>query len=679
MALDNTKNCECGYNTDGSIVKPSSGKKIIYYKLDSPYVGDYTKNCGLVGSEIDSNFFNLKEMDIIRFDWDSSAKEIVLTRVDGEELRVKGLYEEIEKDFNKFDFKYNPTSGILSIVTPTETIDVKGFFTDDKMMMANDATLSGDGCISNPLGISSIAQTGLYRPVKSVVNIPEGKNPEDVLNEIDLVKGDRFITIENISKFGRLYDYYGVQKIAEDLAKNASEWRIPTKTDWDVMLTCVEGCTCKDAKTIWHDSLHSNEDLGRFAGKYLKGKRFWKEYSEKLEPVVNYDSDYTYPINSEDKKGFSVLPLGYGDEHRNPSQGFSKYSAFWTSTPEDDKNDMYTKRFNYDKNTVYQASTEPTERLSLRLVKTYNGKNSNESEVINGMSYPCVTITVPNEIKDSTIYSADANKEVGLYATVWTQVNIGFNNPDYLPKENIKDSDWDGHKDFDIRCFINDWDGERWSKHELKEGESVVISGEYQGVALHEWRVYKDSEGNSFLVDTVSKIKEELEKIFEEIHGNLNEKIESEIDRATKAEEALRNDLNAEIERATAVEDGLRNDLNAEIERAQAADEALRNDLNAEIERATAVEDELRNDLNAEIERAIAEEARLDGRINKEIEDRIANDIKTGDYTFDVKGGVIETNGENIPNVNFIFDFNFSELPAPEDLALLNTVHGITK
>ena len=37
---------------------------ITFYKLTSPYTEDKTKNCGLVGSEVDANFMSLKEYDI---------------------------------------------------------------------------------------------------------------------------------------------------------------------------------------------------------------------------------------------------------------------------------------------------------------------------------------------------------------------------------------------------------------------------------------------------------------------------------------------------------------------------------------------------------------------------------------------------------------------------------------
>ena len=627
MALDNTNKNGCTYNTDSGIAVPSSSKKIIYYKLDSPYREDYTKNCGLVGSEIDSNFFNLKEMDIVGAEWDSVNNEIVLTRVDGEELRVKGLYETIKSDFKKFDFSYNPTSGTLSVITPLETFNIKGFFTDDKLMMANNDTLTGDGCMSNPLGVASVAQTGTYKPVKSVIDAVEGESTEITLNKLNPVKGDRYITVENIGKFGRLYEYNGVEKLAKDLAKNASEWRVPTKTDWDVMLTCAEGCVCKDENTPWHDTMSSNEDAGYVAGKRLRTKELWRENPLEETPST-YSDDYTYSTEGTDMFGFSVLPLGYGDAHGNPSKGYERYSAFWSSTAEDAKNDMYTKRFTYDKNTVFQSSTEPTERLSLRLVKTFNGKNFNESEVINGMTYPCVLMTVPSEIKDETIYSVDKGGQTNLYATVWTQINIGFNNPDYLPKGKIADTEWDGKEDFTIRYFVNDWDGKEWIKHELKEGDSVVVIGEYQGVSMHEWRLLKKENGDSILVDVVSEIKKELEEIFNQRIDELDEKIDTETERATAVEEELRNDLNAEIERAQAAEDALDEKIDTETERATAAEEELRNGLNAEIERAQAAENALDEKIVAEIERATAAEEELDEKIVSESETRAEEDAK---------------------------------------------------
>ena len=672
MALDNTTKCGCTCNTDSGIAVPSSSKKIIYYKLDSPYREDYTKNCGLVGSEIDSNFFNLKEMDIIGAEWDSVNNEIVLTRVDGEELRVRGLYETFKSDFEKFDFSYNPASGTLSVVTPLETFSIKGFFTDDKMMMANNDTLTGDGCMSNPLGVASVAQTGTYKPVNAVIEAVEGESTEITLNKLNPVKGDRYITVENIGKFGRLYEYSGVEKLAKDLAKNASEWRIPTKTDWDVMLTCAEGCVCGDDNAPWHDTLSSNEDAGRVAGKRLRTREPWRENPLEETPST-YSDDYTYSTEGTDMFGFSVLPLGYGDAHGNPSKGYERYSAFWSSTAEDKKNDMYTKRFTYDKNTVFQSSTEPTERLSLRLVKTFNGKNFNESEVINGMTYPCVLMTVPSEIKDETIYSADKGGKTNLYATVWTQINIGFNNPDYLPKRKIADTEWEGKEDFTIRYFVNDWDGKEWTKHELKEGDSVVVRGEYQGVSMHEWRLLKKENGDSVLVDVVSEIKKELEEMFGYRIDELDKKLDAESDRAQAAEKALDEKIDAEIERALEAERILQENIDAEAATRVEEDAKLQAEIDRTQEGAGLTEDGSyiqteSNFISDAISLADAD-SKLDTALKIEEIERIGNDIasfadsKTGEkYVILATDGFAlkRNNGEKIA---IAFDGNFGELP----------------
>ena len=142
MALNNATQNASVYSPKNDCTTASS-KKIIYYKLNSPYREDYTKNCGLVGSEIDSNFFNLKEMSIKSVGWDSSNNEIVLTRVDDEELRVKGLYEQILSDYKEFDFKYNTMTGTLTITTPVETFEIEGFFTDEKTVISTNDTLVG--------------------------------------------------------------------------------------------------------------------------------------------------------------------------------------------------------------------------------------------------------------------------------------------------------------------------------------------------------------------------------------------------------------------------------------------------------------------------------------------------------------------------------------------------------
>ena len=64
---------------------------IKYFKLQSQIPGDYTKNCGLLGNEIDENFYFLRSMDIkTAYTIDEEGRKIlVLERVNcGREIKV---------------------------------------------------------------------------------------------------------------------------------------------------------------------------------------------------------------------------------------------------------------------------------------------------------------------------------------------------------------------------------------------------------------------------------------------------------------------------------------------------------------------------------------------------------------------------------------------------------------
>jgi hypothetical protein len=65
--------------------------------------------------------------------------------------------------------------------------------------------------------------------------------------------------------------------------------------------------------------------------------------------------------------------------------------------------------------------------------------------------------------------------------------------------------------------------------------------------------------------------------------------------------------LQAETNRATSAENELRDDLQFEIERASDTETVLQGDLTTEIERATSAENELQSNIDTEIERAVTE------------------------------------------------------------------------
>ena len=82
----------------------TENKGVIYYKLDPDYhfEGDYTKNCGLTGGEIDGNFHFLRGYDILSIDVTSNKEELVITRLNGEVTKVN-----IAKNFADYDFEYD--------------------------------------------------------------------------------------------------------------------------------------------------------------------------------------------------------------------------------------------------------------------------------------------------------------------------------------------------------------------------------------------------------------------------------------------------------------------------------------------------------------------------------------------------------------------------------------------
>ena len=63
-------------------------KGLYYYKLQSPYENDVTKNCKLTINEIDHNFLTLKDSDIKSAEFVRETKQLVLTRNDGDTLVV---------------------------------------------------------------------------------------------------------------------------------------------------------------------------------------------------------------------------------------------------------------------------------------------------------------------------------------------------------------------------------------------------------------------------------------------------------------------------------------------------------------------------------------------------------------------------------------------------------------
>jgi uncharacterized protein (TIGR02145 family) len=545
---------------------------LIYYKLDAQshgYPGDVTKNCGLRGEEIDGNFNFLRGHDIKSISFDEHGT-MYLTRYNGEILTAK------QAEIPEYDFKYDPENGKLVIITPTgEEITLDGFKVTTTVY--HDFSLEGVGTQELPLELSNISKTGRYLPAIKLLDTTredENGNKLEMLPTENVAKHDRYVTKERISRFGRLFPLSGVEKISERLANINSEWRIPTKADWDEMLNVID-CATPD-----HDNTDSNVYLGEYAGSALKSTQYWRE-------------DKNGNVLSDDQFGFSIYPVGYcGNRGIKYYGSFGESTGFWTSTEEDNHRDMFVKVFDYNTEAVGQRTWGENYYLSLRLVKTFTGNNLNDAEDIDGFTSNCVHIPGTS--------------------TIWTRENIAFSQEQY---ESFVPDEWEKYDNTEnvenssvIRYFVNDWNGNGWDKHEIKEGEGIVL---YEGEngRMHEWLLV-DGE----LIDTSILLKEEFKEEIESLYKHLEEEttnrievdnqlwagIEEETNRAQAVESQLWDAVKEEITNRIEVDNQLWAGIETEAKDRLENDIKLWDGIHQETERAQAVEEQLWTSFNEE-------------------------------------------------------------------------------
>lgn len=631
-------------------------KGLTYFKLKSPYPGDITKNCSLDGTEIDNNFFELESRDVKTAYWQNDT--LIIERMNGDIISVPGITEGCTKNLN---IAYDKEQGTLYVTQDGYTQAITGFISSDVLTTINsDDTLTGMGTRKKPIGISPMFETGQFRPAIKIIDTTKGEKLPDP-NRVD--PRNRFVTIENVSDYGYLYDYNGVRKIACDLRDSSSEWRIPTKEDWDDMLNAVEPCL-EDRN---HDKVTCNRDLGRFAGKLLKSVDFWR--LESLNPCDSnngcncgndcntsngcgtryanncdgYCGEYTenacskpnpYPNRGIDKYGFAAVPAGYGDDGGRLDY-FGERGWYWTATNQCATN-AYTKRFEYNKSSVYQEVISTSNLLSLRLVKDYDGTNFSERETILGSDYS--TVLMPS-IKSGK--------------TIWMSTNVAFSNRYYGPVVPNNGMNLTYTKKF----FVNEWDGKRWLKNELRNGDSIVILKAPTGEDNVEYRVINGELSNvatSIYDEVIIAIRPQLDSLkgaiasetirAKEAERVLDTKIDTETARAVHVENGIIDQLTQEIDRAKQAEEALSDRIDAistghtediaqlnqkiddEIARAEAAETKLDEDIKNETDRATLAEEVIQENLDNEVKRALAAEEANENAINAEAELARANE-----------------------------------------------------
>ena len=512
---------------------------VTYFKLRSDIPGDYTKNCGLLGDEIDKNFYFLRSMDIMSAHTviEDNRKYLVLERINcGKDIKVDIT------DEDSYSHNFRVEDGYIYVRYPDGIEDpirdgngqigdgnpVKFLMEGSHTRVVTDASIAGDGLFTTPLALDLAYRTGTYAPADFYADLTcPDVNINDVASGIGY--GHAVVTRENTSRFGRLYTWRQAMAINAALAKEGRGWRVPTREDWGKMLNWAElkPSPCADCDGEPANFNHDTDKSGNFgcnAGARLKSTVLW-ENKEK---------------NTDDFR-FTIYPVGICPEDYNtkePNQygftGLYKVSTFWTSST-GHTGEPYVRTFSYGHDDVAQFTESPAKRFSIRLVRDIQDDfDVREYEEILGTYVPVVLmtdgkqqwtqynidfteydgyrdeeVTVPEAWKDVNTdipavvyYEKLENDEGELYydfANPKTEYELPSNiNIDELdrcvsekddrsdvPEPTTASTDYIAvdyiiHLDMasEPKFYYNAWDGNMWHKKMMREGESVVIIGE---------------------------------------------------------------------------------------------------------------------------------------------------------------------------------------------------------
>lgn len=628
-------------------------KGLYFYKLVSPYSEDVTKDCKLTVNEIDQNFWKLKNADIRDFYIDNENGFLVLETNNGEKFKAdishfsKNVCVEFDKDAGTIAIHHD---GVVDVID--ELITKSNISAEIETNIMTDETLNGNGGNNNPLGLTNVEKTSSYKSVIKVIDKTQGYHlPCSDKNKL----GDRYLTYEEYNEHGYLYNYHSAQRFVQELH---SDWRIPTKADWDNMLNAIE--VCGEDKN--HDVSSCNNVLGKLAGKYLKSQDKWVKVNKCNAPMHNpcncgcNDSDISNEgddifIEDEcapkpkpvtpygvDAYGMRILPSGYGDGGMMMDY-FGRRAKFWTSTDVGVTN-LYVKRFDYDRSGVSQYAENPRSLASLRLVKDYDGGNFNAIETINGVNYKAVLM--PAE-----------NTKHGF--SIWLASNIAASQNKYCPVLPNNGELLSDKKVF----FINEWNGFDWDKKELQEGDSLMIKfgpdcdkdAEYRLVNGGLINIKKDiistvenkyddaiDDLNSrvdVIEDGIVDIKQSIASINDKIveldakDKSLDEKIDVETKAREKADTQLFGDVeelreaDAKLKEAIDTEANVRNEFDIQISESLSAETKERKEADAKLEEAINTEAEERKEFDMQI----SESLRAETEERKEVDAKLREDI----------------------------------------------------
>ena len=530
---------------------------VTYYKSEKRYDGDYTKNCGLTGVEIDSNFHFLRGRDVkdIKISENGSLDIYLL---DGSVFSVENFKEYIDSELGNISFSgstYDKENGVLLLTTNGETAyEIGGFFTNNDVYVYVANGLYGNGSVCNPLRVPGVKETGFFAPISEYIDGP--------LNIEEVSKEKRYLTKELVSDKGYFYNKNGVNEVIRILAQENSKWHVPSFEELGGMLNGLELCG-DEFKT----------HLNREHGFYGKDAGFAAKSDEWDEQTLGNNTICIYPTE-----------LGTAE--------------IWTND-----NERLSKSFVKNNGKVETVVLPTTGFYPIRLVMDLPcGNGYQDTVLINGTPYKTVIMT----------HYVDGEETVKL----WLKTNLALqleNRELYTEAESSEFVYRYYVNEFDP--IFN-----RWVKEEFRNGYSAIIenfnernneeivniNGElvikrdayvFSGIA--EERAER-IEGDRILDSKIEEEKRERQISEEELANRIILLIKKEKDERIESDSDLFSNIESEKEERIQNVNSLNSKIDAETEERVSNVEELTNLLSEETQNRIAKDEELLEGLHEE-------------------------------------------------------------------------------
>lgn len=398
------------------------------FTITSNFSSDTTKNCALLGKEIDANFLFLRNNDIYSGEIDEENNTLKLYKGNDDVVVVSNF----RKDTQIKGGHINNVNGELILETNYGNIVITGFTTSS---VFTNTTLNGDGSTNNPLRISELYKSPYLPSVKTVVDLTNN----EVIQEEYKTTGTYIITKEYDNSDGLLYNFKGVNEIGNKLKNENSNWRIPTFEDWGQMLNALE--ICDDRNHL----IFKNGYFGKFAGAYLK--------NDGLGWIEKTETSYSY--------GFKSNACGFKTSKDDTDSNYGHKTRFWTSDI-NEYEEIWVKELDKKENRVKTVAGDKEGFYSLRLVRDYENVDLVNEKILEN-NYDIIKMPY-------VIIDAENNVTQRGYR-VWTSVNINFSG---ISEENYTEVNSNTETKTPL-FYINYWNGSNWIKRLINENNVVTV------------------------------------------------------------------------------------------------------------------------------------------------------------------------------------------------------------